>query len=78
MAAVCSSFCSDRAPDWWSGGREFKSHIAIVHLEPLDGELAVAFHRAVMWEIIGAIGVPVVIVAIIILYKMGFRGGGGD
>ena len=46
--------------------------------EPLDGELALAFHRAVMWEIIGAIGVPVVIVAIIILYKMGFRGGGGD
>jgi hypothetical protein len=30
-----------------------------------------------MWEIIGAIGVPVVIVAIIILYKMGFSGGGG-
>jgi hypothetical protein len=30
-----------------------------------------------MWEIIGAIGVPVVILGIIILWKMGFRGGGG-
>jgi hypothetical protein len=30
------------------------------------------------WETIGAIGVPVVIVGIIILWKMGFRGGGGD
>jgi hypothetical protein len=30
------------------------------------------------WEILGAIGVPVVIFGIIILWKMGFRGGGGD
>ena len=49
-----------------------------VSVTPLDRELALASHWVVMWEIIGAIGVPVVIVGIIILYKMGFRGGGGD
>ena len=39
---------------------------------------AIGVHAEISGTAIGAIGVPVVIVGIIILYKMGFRGGGGD
>ena len=72
-----ASIYSFSAPDLRSGGHEFKSHIAVVHLEPLDGELAVASHWVVMslFTIIGLVGV-VVVVALIIF---GPRGGtGGD
>ena len=42
------SIYSFRPPDVRSGGRGFKSHITVVHPEPLDRKLALASHRVAM------------------------------
>ena len=45
----------------------FKSHIAVVHLEPLDGELAVASH----WVVMSFLSIRLIVAGVVVALILG-------